>query len=190
MSDWTLSRAKSRIDRREELDELTARIRYEVRVHLHEPTSHNAYDELTDIFAIGHAECSALLKHSRVLPLWERLLLTRYTRRLYGKAISATVGDLPADAGPAPAAAFGPEIASLTPDSGDTGAKYDMQGRGLVNVFRIAAGRHGESWPDRHDVATTSARSVLTCSAVFLRRRAWHVAWPVYRVRGLRLWKL
>ncbi len=190
MSDWSLSRAKARIDRREELDELTARIRYEVRVHLNEPTAHNAYDELADIFAIGHAECSALLKRRRVLPLWERLLLKRYTRRVYGKAISATIGDLPTDAGPAPSAAFGPEIASLHPDSGDTGAKYDLQSRGLVNVFRIAAGQNGEIWPDRHEVATTSARNVLTCSSVFLRRRVWHIVWPVYRVRGLRLWKL
>ena len=94
MSDWSLSRAKARIDRREELDELTARIRYEVRVHLNEPTAHSAYDELADLFAIGHAECSALLNHRRILPLWERLLLKRYTRRLYGKAIMGAIGDL------------------------------------------------------------------------------------------------
>ena len=81
-------------------------------------------------------------------------------------------------------------VAELAPGSGDTGAKYDMQGRGLLTVFRIAVGASGEPWADRHEVATTSARNILTCSAAFLRRKPWHIVWPIYRVRGLRLWKL
>ena len=65
-----------------------------------------------------------------------------------------------------------------------------MQGRGLLTVFRIAIGARGEVWPDRHEIATTSARNILTCAATFAHRKPWHVLWPVYRVRGLRLWKL
>ncbi|MEU4252105.1 hypothetical protein AB0F15_32260 [Amycolatopsis sp. NPDC026612] len=227
MADWSLSRAKARLDHREQLDELTARTRFEVRLHLNEPVTNGAYDELTSIFAIGHAECAALLAHHRLLPWWERALLFRYARRLHGKAITRSVGAVPSAAfgGPAgsppaglpgsyPAAmqgstpagirgsapegtaaplvarAFGAEIAELAPGSGDTGAKYDLQGRGLLTVFRIAIGATGATWPDRHEVATTSARNILTCAATFARRKPWHVLWPVYRVRGLRLWKL
>ncbi|HKN54027.1 MAG TPA: hypothetical protein VJX66_16115 [Amycolatopsis sp.] len=190
MSDWSLSRAKARLDHREQLDELTARTRFEVRLHLNEPAANGAYDDLASIFAIGHGECAALLAHRRLLPLWERWLLARYARRLHGRAITRSVGDVPSGAAPGVAQAFGAEIAELAPDSGDTGAKYDMQGRGLLTVFRIAVGASGEPWADRHEVATTSARNILTCSAAFLRRKPWHIVWPIYRVRGLRLWKL
>jgi hypothetical protein len=212
MSDWSLSRAKARLDRRELLDELTARTRFEVRLHLNEPATNGSYDDLASIFAIGHAECAALLAHRRILPLWERLLLARYARRVHGKAITRSVGAVPSEAfggpggsppagvrdsapedteaAPGVARGFGAEIAELAPDSGDTGAKYDLQGRGLLTVFRIAVGATGEAWPDRHEVTTTSARNILTCAATFARRKPWHVLWPVYRVRGLRLWKL
>jgi hypothetical protein len=175
MSDWSLSRAKARLDHRERLDELTARTRFEVRLHLNEPATNGAYDELTSIFAIGHGECAALLQHHRLLPWWERALLFRYARRMHGKAITRSVGVVPAE---------------LAPGSGDTGAKYDLQGRGLLTVFRIAVGAKGATWADRHEVATTSARNILICAATFARRKPWHVVWPVYRVRGLRLWKL
>jgi hypothetical protein len=190
MSDWTLSRAKARLDHRERLDELSARTRFEVRLHLNEPATNGVYDELTSIFAIGHGECAALLAHQRLLPWWERSLLHRYARRLHGKAITRSVGVVPAEVAPQAARAFGAEIAELAPDSGDTGAKYDLQGRGLLTVFRIAIGAKGEVWADRHEVSTTSARNILTCAATFARRKPWHVIWPVYRVRGLRLWKL
>ncbi|MDQ7806354.1 hypothetical protein Q5425_21650 [Amycolatopsis sp. A133] len=190
MSDWSLSRAKARLDHRERLDELTARTRFEVRLHLNEPVTNGAYDELTSIFAIGHGECAALLAHHRLLPWWERALLFRYARRVHGKAITRSVGAVPAEVAPQAARAFGAEIAELAPGSGDTGAKYDLQGRGLLTVFRIAVGAKGETWPDRHEVATTAARNILTCAATFARRKPWHVVWPVYRVRGLRLWKL
>jgi hypothetical protein len=86
--------------------------------------------------------------------------------------------------------AFRTEITALTPDSGDTGAKFDMQGRGLLNVFRLAVGQPGTVWEDRLDVTLTSGCNVLICSDRFLRRKPWHLLWPVYRVRGLRLWKL
>ena len=56
MPDWSLSRAKARLDHREKLDELTARTRFEVRLHLNEPATNGAYDELTSIFAIGTDE--------------------------------------------------------------------------------------------------------------------------------------
>ncbi|MFD9958077.1 hypothetical protein [Amycolatopsis sp. NPDC058986] len=190
MSDWSQSQAKARLDRREQLDELVARSRFEVRLHLNEPVPNGSYDELADIFAIGHAECAALLAHRRLLPRWERALLARYARRVHGKAITRSVGAVPAEARSGAARAFGAEIATLTPASGDTGAKYDLQGRGLLTVFRIAVGTRGEVWPDRHEVATTAARNFLTCAATFARRKPWHVLWPVYRVRGLRLWKL
>jgi hypothetical protein len=190
MSDWSLSRAKARLDHRELLDELTARTRFEVRLHLNEPAANSSYDDLADIFAIGHSECAALLAHRRLLPRWERLLLARYARRMHGKAVTRSVGAVPVEAAPSVARAFGAEIAELAPASGDTGAKYDLQGRGLLTVFRIALGVRGEVWPDRHEVATTSARNILTCAATFARRKPWHVLWPVYRVRGLRLWKL
>ncbi|WP_326944796.1 hypothetical protein OG439_34375 [Amycolatopsis sp. NBC_01307] len=189
MADWSLSRAKARLDRREHLDELTARTRFEVRLHLNEPAEYGSYDDVESIFAIGHGECAALLAHRRVLPLWERLLLARYARRLHGKAITRSVGAVPSGASGI-ARAFGAEILELGPDSGDTGAKYDLQGRGLLTVFRIAVGAKGEAWPDRHEVSTTSARNILTCCATFAHRKPWHVLWPVYRVRGLRLWKL
>ncbi|WIX86149.1 hypothetical protein [Amycolatopsis sp. DG1A-15b] len=190
MSDWSLSRAKARLDHRERLDELTARTRFEVRLHLNEPATNGAYDELTSIFAIGHGECAALLAHHRLLPWWERVLLFRYARRMHGKAITRSVGVVPAEVAPQAARAFGAEIAELAPGSGDTGAKYDLQGRGLLTVFRIAVGAKGATWADRHEVATTSARNILTCAATFTRRKPWHIVWPVYRVRGLRLWKL
>jgi hypothetical protein len=190
MSDWSLSRAKARLDHRELLDELTARTRFEVRLHLNEPAANGSYDDLASIFAIGHGECAALLARRRLLPLWERLLLARYARRMHGKAITRSVGAVPVEAAPGVARGFGAEIAELAPDSGDTGAKYDLQGRGLLTVFRIAVGAKGEIWPDRHEVTTTSARNILTCAATFVRRKPWHVLWPVYRVRGLRLWKL
>jgi hypothetical protein len=189
MADWSLSRAKARLDRREHLDELTARTRFEVRLHLNEPAPNGSYDDLAGIFTIGHEECAALLAHRRVLPLWERLLLTRYARRVHGKAITRSVGSVPVEASGI-ARAFGAEILELAPDSGDTGAKYDLQGRGLLTVFRIAVGAKGETWADRHEVSTTSARNILTCATTFARRKPWHVIWPVYRVRGLRLWKL
>ncbi|WP_328448060.1 MULTISPECIES: hypothetical protein [unclassified Amycolatopsis] len=189
MADWSLSRAKARLDRREHLDELTARTRFEVRLHLNEPAEYGSYDDVESIFAIGHGECAALLAHRRVLPLWERLLLARYARRLHGKAITRSVGAVPSGASGI-ARAFGAEILELAPDSGDTGAKYDLQGRGLLTVFRIAVGAKGQTWPDRHEVSTTSARNILTCAATFAHRKPWHVLWPVYRVRGLRLWKL
>ncbi len=190
MSDWSQSRAKARLDHREQLDELTARTRFEVRLHLHEPIEHGSYDDLADIFAIGHAECAELLAHRRLLPHWERWLLARYTKRMYGKAIARSVDDVPTGESAGVARAFGTEIAHLAPDSGDSGAKYDMQGRGLLTVFRIAVGNHGAAWTDRAEVATTSARNILTCAATFTRRKPWHILWPVYRVRGLRLWKL
>jgi hypothetical protein len=190
MSDWSQSRAKARLDHREQLDELTARTRFEVRLHLNEPIEHGSYDDLADIFAIGHAECAALLARRRLLPRWERWLLARYARRMHGKVIARSVDDVPAGESANVTRAFAAEIARLAPDSGDTGAKYDMQGRGLLTVFRIAVGNHGAVWKDRHEVATTSARNILTCSATFNRRKPWHVLWPVYRVRGLRLWKL
>ena len=38
MSDWSQSRAKARLDHREQLDELTARTRYEVRLQPAEET--------------------------------------------------------------------------------------------------------------------------------------------------------
>ncbi|WP_370945063.1 hypothetical protein AB5J62_39080 [Amycolatopsis sp. cg5] len=188
MSDWSRSRAKARLDHREHLDELTARARYEVRLHLNEPAANTAYDDLAAIFSGGHAECVSLLAHRRLLPLWERLLLSRYAKRMYGKVTVGSVRDVPS--GEEPWRVFGNEITALRPDSGDTGAKYDMQGRGLLTVFRIAVGQPGAVWQDRQEVATTSARNILTCSAAFLRRKPWHVIWPVYRVRGLRLWKL
>ncbi|MEC3979947.1 hypothetical protein [Amycolatopsis sp. H20-H5] len=190
MSDWSKSRAKARIDRRELLDELTARTSFEVRVQLN-GTPAVGYDDPADIFGIGHTECAALLAHRRVLPLWERLLLARYARRVHGRAIVGSVAEVPTGGTPAPlSAAFPHEIAALASRSGDTGAKYDMQGRGLLTVFRIAVGKGGEVWADREDVATTSARNILTCTSTFTRRKPWHVLWPVYRVRGLRVWKL
>ncbi|MFF5988828.1 hypothetical protein [Prauserella flavalba] len=60
----------------------------------------------------------------------------------------------------------------------------------MLNVFRLAIGASGAAWPDRDDVTTTTAHTVLTCSQKFLKRRPWHVLMPVYRVRGLRVWKL
>lgn len=190
MGDWTQSRAKARLDHRERIDELIARTRFEVRLHLNEPGKTSGYDELTDIFAIGHTECTELLSHHRLLPVWERWLLARFTHRLHGKAITRSVGAVPPGAPPSLARAFGAEITELAPASGDTSPAYDLQGRGLLTVFRIAVGAKGEIWPERHEVATTSARNVLTCATVFARRKPWHVLWPVYRVRGLRLWKL
>jgi hypothetical protein len=198
MSDWLKSRAKVRLDHREQLDELTARARYEVRLRLNEPVDGApdvGADDVADVFTLAHYECSQLLDHRRLLPLWERLLLARYAKRLYGKAVLATVADVPRDGGPelpgsVLANVFRAEIAGLVPDSGDTGAQYDLQGRGLLTVFRLAVGRPGSVWEDRELVRTTSARNVLTCSDRFLRRTPWHVLWPVYRVRGLRLWKL
>lgn len=190
MSDWSSSRAKARVDHREHLDELVARIRFEVRLHLNEPAALSAYDDLADVFTTGHGECAALLSHRRILPWWERRLLARFARRLHGRAIVGSVADVPAGAAAEAVRGFRTEIARLAPDSGDTGARYDLQGRGLATVFRLALGAGGEVWPDRHDVATTSARNILTCTSVFLRRKPWHLVWPVYRVRGLRLWKL
>lgn len=195
MSDWLQSRAKARLDHREHLDELIARARYEVRLHLNEPLEGSPYDNVADIFALAHYECSQLLDHQRLLPKWERFLLARYAKRLYGKAVLATVSDIPREsgselAGTVLANVFRTEIAGLVPDSGDTGAQYDLQGRGLLTVFRLAIGPPGAVWSDRELVQTTSARNVLTCSDRFLRRTPWHVLWPVYRVRGLRLWKL
>ncbi|GAA1941418.1 hypothetical protein [Amycolatopsis minnesotensis] len=184
---------RQRVQRREQLDELTARIRYETRLFSEAATS-TPHEDVPEIFRIGHAECAALFEQSRILPAWERNLLHRYAKRVYGKAIVATTRDVPLEyvgkleAGPG--GPFGSDIADLTPGSGDTGAKYDLQGRGLLTVFRLATGKPGEVWPDQHDVALTSARTVLTCSAKFLARKPWHVVWPIYRVRGLRLWKL
>jgi hypothetical protein len=192
MSDWLQSRAKARFDHRERLDALAMRIRYEVRLQVTEPAS-TAYDHVADIFSLGHYECSRLLEHQRLLPLWERLLLTRYARRIYGKAVLNSVEDIPRDERPPEgviASVFRTEIATLMPDSGDTGARYDMQGRGLLTVSRLAAGQPGAVWPDRIEVSLNSTRNVLTCSERFLKRKPWHVVWPVYRVRGLRLWKL
>ncbi|WP_033294428.1 hypothetical protein [Amycolatopsis jejuensis] len=188
MGDWVASRKKARLDRREVLDELVARIRFEVKLHLEEPAAVSRFDDLAAVFTIGHGECAALLAHRRVLPWWERRLLKRFVRRLHGPAIVGSVADVPA--GATVARAFHTEIAQLLPDAGDTGARYDLQGRGLLTVFRLALGARGEVWPDRHDVATTVARNILTCSSAFLRRSPWHVLWPVYRVRGLRLWRL
>jgi hypothetical protein len=192
MSDWLQSRAKARLDHRERLDALAMRIRYEVRLQVTEPAS-TAYDNVADIFSLEHYECSRLLEHRRLLPLWERMLLTRYARRIYGKAVLNSVEDIPRDERPPEgviASVFRTEIATLVPDSGDTGARYDMQGRGLLTVSRLAAGQPGAVWPDRLEVSLNSTRNVLTCSERFLKRRPWHVGWPVYRVRGLRLWKL
>jgi hypothetical protein len=195
MSDWLQSRAKARLDRREHLHALTARIRYEVRLHVTEPAG-TAYDNVADVFALGLYDCAGLLEHSRLLPLWERLLLTRYARRLYGKAVLGSVHDIPRDGerpsegGLAHASIFRTEIATLVPASGDSGAKYDLPGRGLLTTFRLAVGEPGAVWEDRPDVRLTSANNVLTCSERFLKRKPWHVVWPVYRVRGLRVWKV
>lgn len=188
MGDWAASRRKARLDRREAIDDLIARVRFEVRLHLAEPTAVSRYDELAEVFALGHRECAELLAHRRLLPWWERRLLTRFARRLHGRAIVDSVADVPA--GAAVALAFRDEIARLRPDAGDTGARYDLQGRGLLTVFRLALGTRGEAWPDRQEVASTVARNVLACSSAFLRRSPWQVLWPVYRVRGLRLWRL
>jgi hypothetical protein len=194
MSDWSQSRAKARLDHREHLDALTTRIRYEVRLHVTEPAG-TAYDNVADVFTLQHYECASLLEHRRLLPLWERLLLTRYARRIYGKAVLTSINDIPREQTPeegglSVASIFRSEIASLVPNSGDTGAKYDMQSRGLLTVSRLAVGEPGAIWEDRQDVALTSANNVLICSERFLARKPWHVVWPVYRVRGLRLWKL
>jgi hypothetical protein len=194
MSDWSQSRAKARLEHREHLDALTTRIRYEVRLHVTEPVG-TAYDNVADVFSLQHHECASLLARRRLLPLWERQLLTRYARRIYGKAVLASVNDTPREHTPdegeaAMATIFRTEITSLMPASGDSGAKYDLQGRGLLTVFRLAVGEPGAAWEDRTDVVLTSANNVLVCSDRFLRRKAWHVVWPVYRVRGLRLWKL
>ncbi|MDT7726609.1 MAG: hypothetical protein QOI21_3185 [Actinomycetota bacterium] len=195
MSDWLQSRAKARLDRREHLDTLTTRTRYEVRLHATEPAG-TAYDNVADVFTLGHYECADLLVHRRLLPLWERLLLTRYARRLYGKAVLGSVHDLPRDdvqageGGLVHASVFRTEIATLVPASGDSGAKYDLPGRGLLTTFRLAVGEPGAVWEDRSDVRLTSANNVLVCSDRFLRRKPWHIAWPVYRVRGLRVWKV
>ncbi|MGV9295200.1 hypothetical protein [Amycolatopsis sp. NPDC003676] len=188
MGDWAASRQKARLDRREAIDELIAQVRFEVRLHLAEPTAVSRYDDLAEVFALGHGECAALLAHRRLLPWWERRLLMRFARRLHGRAIVGSVFDVPAGAGVVQA--FRVEIARLLPDPGDTGARYDVQGRGLLTVFRLALGARGEAWPDRHEVASTVARNVLVCSSAFLRRSPWQVLWPVYRVRGLRLWRL
>jgi hypothetical protein len=194
MSDWSQSRSKARLDHREHLDALTTRIRYEVRVHVTEPAG-TAYDNVADVFTLQHYECASLLEGRRLLPLWERLLLARYARRIYGKAVLASVNDIPREHtpdedSPAVSSIFRSEITSLAPGSGDSGAKYDLQGRGLLTVSRLAVGEPGAVWEDRGDVALTSANNVLACSERFLRRKPWHVVWPVYRVRGLRLWKL
>ncbi|GAA3556067.1 hypothetical protein GCM10022222_44580 [Amycolatopsis ultiminotia] len=190
MGDWAASRAKARLDRREVLDELVTRVRFEVRLHLAEAVPAGRYDDLAEVFSLGHGECAALLAHRRVLPWWERRLLARFARRLHGRAIAGSVTDVPAGSAAEAPRAFGTEIAGLTPDSGDTGARYDLQGRGLLTVFRLALGARGEVWPDRHEVLSTSARNILTCSDAFLRRSPWQLLWPVYRVRGLRLWRL
>lgn len=195
MSDWLHSRAKARLDRREHLDALTTRVRYEVRLHVTEPAG-TAYDNVADVFALGHYECASLLEHRRLLPLWERLLLTRYAKRLYGKAVLGSVHDIPRENGVAVegelvlASIFRGEIATLVPASGDSGVKYDLPGRGLLTTFRLAVGEPGAAWEDRADVATSSAANVLVCSQRFLKRKPWHVVWPVYRVRGLRVWKV
>jgi hypothetical protein len=194
MSDWLQSREKARFDRREHLDELTARTRYEVRRHATEPPG-TAYDNVADVFALAHSECSHLLESRRLLPRWERMLLARYVRRIYGAAVANSIHDVPRERPPTDgaeilASVFRAEIAGLAPGSGDTGAKYDLQGRGLLNVFRLAVGEPGTVWEDRSAVTFTSARNLLTCSDRFLERKPWHVLWPVYRVRGLRLWKL
>ncbi|WP_158882229.1 hypothetical protein [Amycolatopsis anabasis] len=210
--DW-----KGRLYRRERLDELTARTRYEARLYLNSSVASDAYDNIADVFYLAHSECSELLVHHRLLPWWERLLLMRYCRRIYGRAVLDSVRDTPRepesvsaiglrftavvdpdvpalgatfDEAPTLMNAFRAEILGMAPQSGDTGARYDLQGRGLLNVFRLANGKAGEPWADRRDVAATSARNILTCSEKFARRRIWHVAWPIYRVRGLRLWKL
>ncbi|WP_020669852.1 hypothetical protein [Amycolatopsis nigrescens] len=192
-------RWQNKLERRERLDELTARTRYEVRLFLNGAAPGSAYDEIADIFVLGHGECAELFEHARRLPGWERILLGRYARRIYGKATLDTVRDVPLERtavagrfpdGHDPVHAFRDAIAGLAPASGDTGARYDLQGRGQLTVFRLALGKAGEQWPDRVDVATISARTVLTCSDRFLRRKPWHLLWPVYRVRGLRLWKL
>jgi hypothetical protein len=192
MSDWPQSHARARLEHREHLDALTTRIRYEVRTQVTEPAG-TAYDDVADVFRLQHQECASLLARRRLLPLWERLLLTRYARRIYGKAVLASVNDIPREhtpEGTALASVFRSEITSLVPGSGDSGAKYDMQGRGLLTVSRLAAGEPGAVWDDRTEVALTSANNVLACSDRFLRRKPWHIVWPVYRVRGLRLWKL
>lgn len=179
----------ARADRRTTLDELIARVRFEMRLHLAAPAAASQYDELAAVFTAGHYECAALLADRRVLPWWERRLLTRFARRLHGDAIVSSVADVPSGATDI-ARAFPAEIAQLRPDPGDTGARYDLQGRGLLTVFRLAVGASGEVWPDRAEVASTVARNILACSDAFLRRSPWHVGWPVYRVRGLRLWRL
>jgi hypothetical protein len=194
MSGWQQSRAKARLDHREHLDELIVRIRFEVRLHVTEPVG-TAYDNVADVFALAQHECAQLLEHRRLLARWERLLLARYARRIYGAALLGSVHDIPRDYRPGGdgamlSNAFRTEITALTPDSGDTGAKFDMQGRGLLNVFRLAVGQPGTVWEDRLDVTLTSGCNVLICSDRFLRRKPWHLLWPVYRVRGLRLWKL
>jgi hypothetical protein len=186
MGDWV---ASARADRRDMLDELVARIRFEVRMQLAEPAAMSQYDELAAVFALGHRECAALLAHHRVLPWWERRLLRRFARRLHGHAIVGSVADVPAGTEDF-TRAFRAEIARLQPAQGDTGARYDLQGRGLVTVFRLALGASGAAWPDRGEVVSTVANNLLTCSSAFLRRSRWHVLWPVYRVRGLRLWRL
>ncbi|RJQ85974.1 hypothetical protein [Amycolatopsis panacis] len=188
MGDWAASRAKARLDRREVLDELVAQVRYEVRVHLAEPATVSQYDESATVFSLGHTECAALLAHRQLLPWWERRLLRRFVQQLHGKTIAGSVADVPA--GFEAPRAYGAEIARLNPDGGDTGARYDLQGRGLLTVFRLSLGGRGEAWPDRQEVAITSARNILACSSAFLRRSPWHVLWPVYRVRGLRVWRL
>jgi hypothetical protein len=195
MSTWQQSRSKARLDHREQVDELVARARYEVRLHVNEPVAGTAYDNVADVFTLAHYECSHLLEHRRLLPKWEQLLLARYAKRLYGQAALSSVDDIPRDggtelAGTQLANVFRTEIAALVPDSGDSGVRYDLRGRGLLTVFRLAIGQPGAVWPDREDVATASARNVLTCSGKFLKRAPWHVLWPVYRVRGVRLWKV
>jgi hypothetical protein len=209
--------SKSRLERRERLDELTARTRYEARLFLNKSTAENAYDNVADIFFLAHTECAELLAHHRVLPRWEQFLLHRYCKRIYGRSAMASVRDVPRtpeltasvgerfsylpdsgdqvlettrDEAAVLVNAFRGEIAELAPKHGDSGAKYDMQGRGLLTVFRLAVGKAGQAWEDRYEVASTAARNVLTCSEKFAKRRIWHVLWPVYRVRGLRLWKL
>ncbi|WP_034289769.1 hypothetical protein [Amycolatopsis benzoatilytica] len=179
----------ARSTRRNTLDELVARVRFEMRLHLAEPAATSQYDELAAVFTLGHHECAALLADRRALPRWERRLLTRFARRLYGSAIVSSVADVPPGTADL-ARAFPAEIAWLRPGSGDPGVRYDLQGRGLLTVFRLAVGASGERWPDRAEVASAVARNVLACSAAFLRRSPWHVMWPVYRVRGLRLWRL
>src|SRR5437764_15493431 len=113
MPDWSLSRAKARLDHREVLDELTARTRFEVRLHLNEPATNGAYDELTSIFAIGPGECADLLRHHRLLPWWERSLVPRYAPRLPRKALTRRVRTVPGERAAQPARAFGAGSAAL-----------------------------------------------------------------------------